>query len=82
MRPVFLIRLIRRRVRRASGATVLGMGTASHKVFPDKPTLYQEVTDKIIAELKAGRVCGRPAADLLRRHPAEDLSAILEPGFV
>jgi hypothetical protein len=40
------------------------------------------VTDKIIAELKAGRVCGRPAADLLRRHPAEDLSAILEPGFV
>src|ERR1700738_3424786 len=29
---------------------------------------------------KAGRVCGRPAADLLRRYPAEDLSAILEPG--
>src|SRR6202795_3372826 len=33
------------------------MGTTAYrKTFPDKPTLYQEVTDKIIAELKAGRV--------------------------
>jgi antirestriction protein ArdC len=30
--------------------------TAYRKTFPDKPTLYQEVTDKIIAELEAGRV--------------------------
>jgi antirestriction protein ArdC len=30
--------------------------TASRKTFTDKPTLYQEVTDKIIAELEAGRV--------------------------
>jgi antirestriction protein ArdC len=33
------------------------MATTTHpKRFPDKPTLYQEVTDKIIAELEAGRV--------------------------
>jgi antirestriction protein ArdC len=31
------------------------MGT-TRKTFPDKQTLYQEVTDKIIAELEAGRV--------------------------
>ena len=30
--------------------------TTTRKRFPDKPTLYQEVTDKIIAELEAGRV--------------------------
>ena len=34
------------------------MGTAItfRKTFSDRPTLYQEVTDKIIAELEAGRV--------------------------
>jgi antirestriction protein ArdC len=33
------------------------MGTTAYrKTFSDKPTLYQEVTDKIIAELEAGRV--------------------------
>jgi antirestriction protein ArdC len=33
------------------------MGTTAYrKAFSDKPTLYQEVTDKIIAELEAGRV--------------------------
>jgi antirestriction protein ArdC len=33
------------------------MGTTAYrKTFSHKPTLYQEVTDKIIAELEAGRV--------------------------
>jgi antirestriction protein ArdC len=33
------------------------MATTTHpKRFLDKPTLYQEVTDKIIAELEVGRV--------------------------
>ena len=33
------------------------MGTTVYRrTFSDKPTLYQEVTDKIIAELEAGRV--------------------------
>jgi antirestriction protein ArdC len=33
------------------------MGTTAYrKTFSDKPTLYQEVTDKIIAELEAGRI--------------------------
>ena len=30
--------------------------TPARKAFPDKASLYQEVTDKIIAELEAGRV--------------------------
>jgi len=34
----------------------MGTTTASRKSFPDKQSLYQEVTDKIIAELEAGRV--------------------------
>jgi antirestriction protein ArdC len=34
----------------------MGTTTACRKSFPDKPTLYQEVTDKIIIELEAGRV--------------------------
>src|ERR1700738_2885075 len=34
----------------------MGPTTACPKTFPDHLTLYQEVTDKIIAELEAGRV--------------------------
>jgi antirestriction protein ArdC len=34
----------------------MGLTTACRRTFPDKPTLYQEVTDKIIAEIVAGRV--------------------------
>jgi antirestriction protein ArdC len=34
----------------------MGTARAFRKTFSDRPTLYQEVTDKIIAELEAGRV--------------------------
>ena len=34
----------------------MGMARAFRKTFSDRPTLYQEVTDKIIAELEAGRM--------------------------
>jgi antirestriction protein ArdC len=34
----------------------MGPRTAYRKSFADKPNLYQEITDKIIAELEAGCV--------------------------
>ena len=56
----------------------------AHKSFPDRNSLYQEITDKIIAELEQGRVpwvqpwadAARPARPAAQRRDRPPYSGI------